>query len=341
MFARSTGLNILENGGEVTAHGRMSFYETSGSLDFLVNIVIGEGSGPLAMEFEKLKYNLENEGLFEQTRKRHLPKFPGTIGLITSPSGSVIHDVTTVLNRRYPIVKVILVPSMVQGRDAAPDVIRSIKMLNNETKADVIIIARGGGSLEDLSAFNEESLARAIYVSRIPIISGIGHETDFTIADFVADLRAPTPSAAAELATPDRSALISEILTRVEHMNRVIKNQISDLRYKIERTESTLQYRVPDVAGYIIRVDELASRLSTGTDHLLLNLNQKVINLHKQIHTLNPISTLQRGYAVVQKHGSSEILSKTKQFVHGDEIDIAVLDGTIEAIVGNSCSQAK
>ena len=341
MFARSTGLNILENGGEVTAHGRMSFYETSGSLDFLVNIVIGEGSGPLAMEFEKLKYNLENEGLFEQTRKRHLPKFPGTIGLITSPSGSVIHDVTTVLNRRYPIVKVILVPSMVQGRDAAPDVIRSIKMLNNETKADVIIIARGGGSLEDLSAFNEESLARAIYVSRIPIISGIGHETDFTIADFVADLRAPTPSAAAELATPDRSALISEILTRVEHMNRVIKNQISDLRYKIERTESTLQYRVPDVAGYIIRVDELASRLSTGTDHLLLNLNQKVINLHKQIDTLNPISTLQRGYAVVQKHGSSEILSKTKQFVHGDEIDIAVLDGTIEAIVGNSCSQAK
>ena len=341
MFARSTGLNILENGGEVTAHGRMSFYETSGSLDFLVNIVIGEGSGPLAMEFEKLKYNLENEGLFEQTRKRHLPKFPGTIGLITSPSGSVIHDVTTVLNRRYPIVKVILVPSMVQGRDAAPDVIRSIKMLNNETKADVIIIARGGGSLEDLSAFNEESLARAIYVSRIPIISGIGHETDFTIADFVADLRAPTPSAAAELATPDRSALISEILTRVEHMNRVIKNQISDLRYKIERTESTLQYRVPDIAGYIIRVDELASRLSTGTDHRLLNLNQKVINLHKQIDTLNPISTLQRGYAVVQKHGSSEILSKTKQFVHGDEIDIAVLDGTIEAIVGNSCSQAK
>ena len=338
MFARSTGLDILENGRSVTSHGRMSFYETSGSLDLLVNLIISEGSGPLALEFEKLKYNLANEGLFEQSRKRHLPKFPGTIGLITSPSGSVIHDVTTVLNRRYPVVKVILMPSMVQGREAAPDVIRSIKILNNETQADVIIIARGGGSLEDLSAFNEESLARAIYASRIPVISGIGHETDFTIADFVADVRAPTPSAAAELATPDRRALTSEILARIEHINRVIINQISDLRYKIERTESTLQYRVPDVASYIIRVDEVASRLGTGTDHLLLTLNQKVSSLHKQIDTLNPISTLQRGYAVVQKHGTSNVLSEIKQFVHGDEIDIAVLDGTIEAIVGNSRS---
>ena len=338
MFARSTGLNILENGRSVTSHGRMSFYETSGSLDLLVNIIISEGSGPLAMEFEKLKYNLDNEGLFEQSRKRHLPKFPRTIGLITSPSGSVIHDVTTVLNRRYPVVKVILMPSMVQGKEAAPDVIRSIKILNNETKADVIIIARGGGSLEDLSAFNEESLARAIYTSRIPIISGIGHETDFTIADFVADVRAPTPSAAAELATPDRSALTSEILSKIDHINRVMINQMSDLHYKIERAKSTLEYRVPDVASYIIRVDEVASRLGTGTDHFLLSLNQKIASLHKQIDTLNPISTLQRGYAVIQKRGTSKVLSETKQFVHGDEIDIAILDGTIEAIVGNSRS---
>ena len=338
MFARGTGLDILENGRSVTSHGRMSFYETSGSLDLLVNIVISEGSGPLAMEFEKLKYNLDNEGLFEQSRKRHLPRFPRTIGLITSPSGSVIHDVTTVLNRRYPVVKVLLMPSMVQGKEAAPDIIRSIKILNNETQSDIIIIARGGGSLEDLSAFNEESLARAIYASRIPIISGIGHETDFTIADFVADVRAPTPSAAAELATPDRSALTSEILSRIEHINRVIINQISDLHYKIKRAESTLQYGIPDVSSYIIRVDEVASRLGTGTDHLLLTLNQKVASLHKQIDTLNPISTLQRGYAVVQKRGTSKVLSKINQFVHGEEIDIAVLDGTIEAIVGNSSS---
>jgi len=340
MFARGTGLNILENGRSITSHGRMSFYETSGSLDFLINIVISEGSGPLAMQFEKLKSDLESEGLFEPSRKRPLPRFPRTIGLITSPSGSVIHDVRTVLNRRYPIVKVILVPAMVQGRDSAPDLIRSIKMLNNETKADVIIIARGGGSLEDLSAFNEESLARAIYVSRIPIISGIGHETDFTIADFVADMRAPTPSAAAEIATPDRAALTAEIMSRIEHMNHMLINQVSDLRYKIERTQSRLHYRIPDIASYLIRVDEIASRLVTATDNIIINLNQKVTSLHKQINTLDPISTLQRGYAVIQRHGSPKVLSETKQFAQGDEIDIALIDGTIEAIVGNSRSES-
>ena len=339
MFSRGTGLDLLENGRNITSHGRMSFYETSGSLDFLVNIAIGGGSGPLAMEFEKLKLDLENEGLFEQSRKRSVPKFPKTIGLITSPSGSVIHDITTVINRRYPIVKVILVPSMVQGKDAANDVIRSINLLNNTGNIDIIIIARGGGSLEDLSAFNEESLARAIYASQIPVISAIGHETDFTIADFVADVRAPTPSAAAEIATPDQTALTSEILTRVTQMNRVIRYQMSNLSYKVKQTESTLQYRVPDVASYIIRVDEVASRLGTVTNHLLITLTQKITGLHKQIETLNPLSTLKRGYAVVQKHGSSEVLTETKHFAPGDQIDIAVLDGTIDATVGNSRSE--
>lgn len=339
MFSRGTGLDILENGRSITSHGRMSFYEASGSLDFLVNIAIGAGSGPLAMEFEKLKFNLENEGLFEESRKRPVPQFPKTIGLITSPSGSVLHDITTVLNRRYPIVKVLLVPCTVQGTDAAHDVIRSINLLNNIGNIDIIIIARGGGSLEDLSAFNEESLARAIYASQIPIISAIGHETDFTIADFVADVRAPTPSAAAEIATPDQTALTSEILTRVAQMNRAIRHQISDLSYKVRQSESTLQYRIPDVASYLIRVDEIASRLGTLTNHLLITLSQKVTGLHKQIDTLNPLSTLKRGYAVVQKRGSSKVLSKTNHFATGDQIDIAVLDGTIDAVVGNFRSQ--
>ena len=227
--------SMVESGAQVVAHGRISLYEVRGDLQFYVDFVQPEGVGVLAMEFERLKARLEQEGLFEQSRKRPLPQFPQRIGVVTSPTGAVFHDICSILARRWPLAEIVLAPSAVQGPEAVRGIVAGIAALNDEPDMDVIIVARGGGSLEELWAFNEEAVARAIYASHAPVVSAVGHETDYTIADYVADVRAPTPSTAAELVAPDRRAIATTIVGR--------RAALSDRRAPLPRRRRRLPAR--------------------------------------------------------------------------------------------------
>ena len=207
LFKGNHGSEHLSNGRAVNVHGRIDFYEVQGNIQFYVDAVQPSGIGVLAAELERLKIELEKEGLFEHSRKRILPEFPNRVGVVTSDTGAVLHDIQTVMGRRYPLAELVLCPSSVQGEQSVPEIVDAIQTLNSTDSIDVIIVARGGGSIEDLWAFNTEAVARAIYASRVPVVSAIGHETDYTIADLVADVRAPTPSAAAEIVCPDQRIL--------------------------------------------------------------------------------------------------------------------------------------
>ncbi|MCH8192047.1 MAG: exodeoxyribonuclease VII large subunit, partial [Chloroflexi bacterium] len=212
MFRPAPGAEFLEQGVKVTAHGRISIYSVRGELQYVADLVQPEGVGELHMKFLQLKAKLEEEGLFDSSRKRPLPSYPKRIAVVTSRTGAVFHDIQTVLSRRYPLVELVLVHTLVQGDQAPGGIVSALKTVNQEPGIDVVVVARGGGSLEELWAFNDEAVARAIYASRVPVVSAVGHETDETIADYVADVRAPTPSAAAELVTPDRVELQRRIL---------------------------------------------------------------------------------------------------------------------------------
>src|SRR3990170_3714685 len=212
MFRRASGGAPVENGTQVLAHGNVSFYEVRGDLQLVVDSVQPAGVGPWQAEFERLKEKLEAEGLFDPARKRPLPRFPRRVGVVTSPAGAAFHDICHVIGRRWPLAEVVLAPTAVQGPEAAAGICEAVRLLNQEEGIDVVIVARGGGSLEELWPFNEETVARAIHGSRLPVVSGVGHETDYTIADYVADVRAPTPSAAAETAVPDRAEVARQVL---------------------------------------------------------------------------------------------------------------------------------
>ena len=200
-----------KEGGAFTMHGKLEFYAQRGSLQFIVDLVQPSGVGKLALEFARLKQRLEDEGLFAEERKRPLPDYPRTIGVVTSPTAAAFQDIQNVLRRRWPLAQIVLAPTLVQGETAPPQIVAALRAINARRDVDVIILARGGGSLEELWAFNDERVARAVFASRIPIVTGVGHEVDYTIVDYVADVRAPTPSAAAELATPDRADLLADV----------------------------------------------------------------------------------------------------------------------------------
>ena len=305
----------IDNGAAVVAHGRISIYEVSGAVQLYVDMIHPTGSGVLNMEFERLKAKLAEEGLFEPSRKRPLPAFPEKIGIVTSPGGAVLHDITNIISRRYPLVELVLAPTTVQGDNAVPGIINALNALNDRGDIDVIIIARGGGSIEDLWAFNDEKVARAIYSSAAPVISGVGHDTDFTIADFVVDKRAPTPSAAAELAVPHRG----EIETRLQ-------NCIADI-------ESLL-------AGSIERgrqhADELYATTSNQVKNVLALNIEKLNGQELKLSSLSPLATLERGYALVQSHASDEIISNISQVERGDMITVQVSDGQFNSRVTGS-----
>ena len=336
MFKRSPGLDLLANGDAVTAHGRLSLYEVRGTLDFIADIALSEGVGPLAMEFERLKQALEQEGLFDPSRKRSLPQFPMYIGLVTSPAGAVLHDIVQVLTRRYPLAEILLSPTPVQGPDAAPAIVEALTRLFLDGRSDVIIVARGGGSIEELWPFNEEAVARAIYASPIPVISAVGHETDFTISDFVADLRAPTPSAAAELVAPHRSALRQEIDANIQRLHSATTDQTSQRRNNLSRLVSSLNYRIPDFANLRRRVDDLSQRSSTATTSFLTHRARETASSLARLKTLNPAATLTRGYAVVHKQPDGQPIYTRKGVKAGDSLNIIVSDGTFSADVQGS-----
>ncbi len=336
MFSSATGMDLLADGAAITAHGHVSFYEARGSLDFVTDMVMAEGVGPLALEYERLKAALEKEGLFDPSRKRELPRFPKAIGVVTSPTGAVLHDILQVLNRRYPLVEVLLAPTLVQGPEAADGIRRALQVLNDDGRSDLIILARGGGSLEELWPFNEEPVARAIYASRIPVVSAVGHETDYTIADFVADVRAPTPSAAAEMVVPDRASLRMELAGLYERLNWSISSENTAKRHNLSDLVSRLHHTVPDVDTLRRRVDDLSQRAAVATSNQITLHQQKIGAVWMQLQALSPTATLQRGYAVVQKEASGDVVSRRAQVRVNDPLKVTVSDGAFPAVVQGS-----
>jgi len=336
MFKGGRGSDLLESGVLVTAHGRISFYEARGDVQLVADLVMPEGTGPLHLQLEKLKMQLEEEGLFELSRKRSLPPLPRTIGLVTSPTGAVFHDICNIIGRRFPLVEILLAPATVQGESAAPAIVAAIKALNEQSTADIIILARGGGSLEELWPFNEEQVARGIYGSRIPVVSAVGHETDFTIADYVADLRAPTPSAAAEMVVPDRRAITREVFGREEEMERAFKDLVSHYRGSVESLAMQALQRTPDFPTWRRRIDDLAMAAASPLRDHLISMKYQVSGFGDQLKALDPNAILQRGYAVVETQPEGRIVRSSEQVKLGQRLKLRVANGSIPAVVGSS-----
>lgn len=334
MFKSQPGAQLLANGASVSTHGHISFYEPRGSTDYVVDLAMSDGVGALGLELERLKLRLEAEGLFEESRKRPLPQFPQVVGVVTSPSGAVFHDIQNVIRRRYPLVELLLSPAQVQGDNAAPQIVAAIEALNREGRSDVIIVARGGGSLEELWPFNEEILARAIYASRIPVVSAVGHETDVTIADLVADLRAPTPSAAAELVVPDGAMLRQELADLAQRSQRALVYQIEQQRGEVAVLSRRLDNSLPDLETWRRRVDDLGRAVHQSLTNRLKIDQMEVTSLERRLRTLDPAATLRRGFSVVQRADNDQVVTSVSQIADGDALTITVADGDIPATTG-------
>ena len=328
MFRPAHGGEHLAEGGAVIAHGRVSLYEVRGDLQLIADLAQPEGVGELHLELERLKVKLEAEGLFQVSRKRPLPVFPKRIGVATSPTGAVWHDIQNILRRRYPLVELAFAPTPVQGDAAAGGIVDAFDALNAEDDIDLVILARGGGSLEDLWPFNEETVARAIYASRSPVISAVGHETDFTIADMVADCRAPTPSAAAELSAPDQDELFERVESRQRSAFQWVSGDLSDRSRDVDQTAWRLQRYAPDIPSWRQRVDDLSQANARALDSYLTLRGERIGALEMRLASLNPSSVLARGYAVVQRQDTLEPVTSVEQVSPGDDLDITVAGGS-------------
>ena len=326
---------LPSNGEAVVAHGRVSVYEVQGAYQLYVDALQPAGLGALYLQFEALKKRLEAEGLFAPERKRPLPPFPRCLGVVTSPTGAAIRDILHVLGRRYPLVEVILSPTLVQGDKAPLQIVAAIEALNEHTDAEAIIVARGGGSLEELWAFNDERVARAIYSSRLPVISGVGHETDFTIADFVADVRAPTPSAAAEIAVPDQGELRGTLHLRRNRLVALMGRQISERRGAVESQGRVLSRLSPQakIASHRQRIDELTRAASASLAHQLALQRERLRGRLLRLQSLSPFATLDRGYSITRQLRTGEIVKSVAQVATGDRIETQVSDGKFEGLV--------
>jgi exodeoxyribonuclease VII large subunit len=315
----------LQQGMQIVAHGRVSLYEVRGDLQFYVDFVQPEGVGVLHAQFERLKAQLEEEGLFDEARKRPLPRFPRRVGVVTSPMGAVFHDISNILGRRWPLAEVVLAPTAVQGPEAAPGVVSALAALNDEPAIDVIIVARGGGSLEELWAFNEEPVARAIYGSRVPVVSAIGHETDYTIADFVADLRAPTPSAAAELVAPDRLEVTVRLSVLAASLLTSCQGEVERRRAGVTQAVGRLERLLPDMGRERQRVDDLWRQANASLEAFLRQRRERLWGFAGQLRSLDPKATLARGYALVQRDG--HVISSVGEVAGGERLSVRVKDG--------------
>jgi len=321
----------LRDGMAIVASGRISFYERDGKLQMYVEHVEPLGDGALFQRFEKLKARLSAEGLFDEERKRPLPPQPSLIGIVTSLQAAALRDMLRVLSTRYPLAEVLLAPTLVQGVEAPAAIAAAIDLLNEHGEADIIIVGRGGGSIEELWAFNEEVVARAIARSRIPIISGVGHETDFTIADFVADYRASTPTAAAAAAVPDIQDWRSDILDKQQLLTDFMEDYLGDLQEQLERTHYELERASP--RGLLDRrrqqLDDVTSLLQSRLQHILSLQNERLRGMALRLHALSPLLTIARGYAVVRRDADGRIVTSTQQVRSGETLTIQVTDGHI------------
>jgi exodeoxyribonuclease VII large subunit len=333
MFQRQYRGAPLDNGAQVLAHGNVSFYEQRGNVQLVVDFVQPAGVGARQAEFERLKEKLAADGLFDEGRKRPLPVFPARIGVVTSPTGAVFHDIGNVLARRWPLAEVVLAPTPVQGAEAAIGITEAIRQLNAIGGIDVIIIARGGGSIEELWPFNEEIVARAVYASAVPVVSGVGHETDFTIADFVADVRAPSPSAAAEAVAPDRAEISRQVQRMLLSVSSSTRSRLGENVMNVERAGRRLALALPDTTRHVERLASLLRHAASGLARGLDQRTERIDAFASRLRALNPSATLARGYAVVQIRDGKQAVTSVKQVKGRERLDIHVKDGRFPAEV--------
>jgi len=322
-------ISLPRNGDAIEVHGSISIYEASGNYQLYGDLIRPAGEGALYQEFLRLKAKLEAEGLFDAERKRGMPAWPQTIGIVTSPTGAALRDMLDTLKRRYPLIKVVLAPTQVQGDRAPKGIISAIQALNDVIEPDLILVARGGGSIEDLMAFNDEQVVRTIAVSRAPVITGIGHETDFTIADFAADLRAPTPTAAAELATPDQADLHTSLLDLRRELSSSMTTILLAMRRGLESQRNHLLFRTPlsQVHRDQQRLDELNHRAGTALAHRIDLNRTHLAGVDLRLQSVNPHAILQRGYSIVTQPDGG-LVSSIEQVQPGDDLQIQVRDGS-------------
>lgn len=336
MFAsNSARMRFLpDNGMKVICRGRVSCYERDGVYQLYAEEMQPDGLGALNLAFEQLKEKLSKEGLFSEDRKRPIPKYPSKIGVVTSPTGAAIQDITKILARRFPLADVVLYPALVQGEGSAEDITKGIHTLNALGDIDVMIVGRGGGSLEDLWSFNTEIVARAVAASAVPVISAVGHETDFTICDFTADLRAPTPSAAAELAVPDKYSQMVYLASMEEKLGVVLQNRLDSERIHLDHIMSSQFFtsRYAFISEQKEYVRDNASRLKkyfqAGIEQKYLLLNDAMSSLN----ALSPLAVLLRGYAVAFT-GKDKLIRSVKDVKENEQLKLRLQDGTVECVV--------
>ena len=323
----------LDNGVKIIATGYISVYERDGAYQLYINEVEIEGIGNLYIEFNKLKEKLKNEGLFDSKYKKQIPKMPRSIGVVTSPTGAVIRDIINVTKRRFPKVDIKLYPVNVQGDKSAEDICSGIEFFNRMENVDTIIVGRGGGSLEELWSFNEEIVAREIFKSKIPIISAVGHETDFTICDFVSDMRAPTPSAAAEIATPDLSEIYYKLDNIKNRMNRSLNNQVILDNEKLNNTFDKINNHMKNyiIRDKVIQLDQIYDKINFRLEQNLETSKEKLSKKAALLHNLSPLVTISRGYSIVERKG--HVINSIEEVNVNDEINITLKDGDLDCII--------
>ena len=318
-----------EDGMKVIITGRVTVYPPRGGYQIDIRSMKPAGIGELQAAFERLKRKLYEEGLFDESLKKSIPYFPKKIALITSSEGAAVKDMISVAERRYPLVELLVVPTKVQGSDAAKDIVKNLRKVNLLRDIDVIILARGGGSIEDLWPFNEEIVARAIFNSKIPIVTGIGHEVDFTIADFVSDLRAPTPSVAMELATPDQKELTNLIVENYYAINESVKNRLFDYRSSIENILNSYSFRYPleNARKFSQRIDLANIKLNNLIEKKILSSNAKISLLSKTLEGFDVQKSLKKGFALIRQN--SKFVTRKNNFNQTEPLTIQFFDGEI------------
>ncbi len=321
-----------ENGMKVTVYGYISLYEKTGQYQLYAQLMEPAGKGALYLAYEQLKERLEKAGVFDQRHKKPIPACPKCVAVITSPTGAAVRDIIQISRRRNPNVSLVILPVLVQGEGAAPDIVRALKELNQWGGADVAIVGRGGGSIEDLWAFNEESVARAIFESKVPVISAVGHETDFTIADFISDMRAPTPSAAAELAVPEAKSFKDTIKQSLDRMGLVMQKRLRENRLMLERLSgaNVLKYPLNEINNNQIYLYELYKRMERAVNSRGEKTRLQLNRLTEGLERLSPLTVMQKGYSLVYDD-TGRLVKSTEAVKAGQHITVKLSDGDINA----------
>ena len=323
----------LEDGLHILLRGNITVYEIRGEYQILADYIEPVGAGALQLAFEQLKERLSKEGLFDQGRKRPIPMVPKKVGIITSPTGAAIRDMLHILGRRFANLHILISPVRVQGAEAPPEIIQALRDMNAVPDLDVIIAGRGGGSIEDLWAFNDEGVARAIYNSRVPVISAVGHETDFTIADFVADMRAPTPSAAAELVVQNKVELEERLNALYRRLCHIVKGELNLLHSHIKNLEGRLKTPKDRVNQLLQRLDDITLRLNLSMRQKVEFTRGKLEREMSLLNSLSPLAILNRGYSIATKIPTGEVIKEIRAVNAGDRVGVRVTDGEMECRV--------